>query len=196
MLKILTIHGSPHKGQTYDVTTEFLSRLRNRMEIDVKDVILFQERLALCQGCGICVMHGEERCPAKDRMQEIHSMIRDADATIVTTPVYSLQVTALVKNFIERSSYIMHRPSYFGKWFMSLSTQFIGGDKDVAKYLASVMRFWGFNIIPGLRLTMGQDKNVIGRKINDAVSRFESIGKQSGFPVPTLKDLMMFRFRR
>jgi len=36
MLKILTIHGSPHKGKTYDATMEFLKELQNRIEIEVK----------------------------------------------------------------------------------------------------------------------------------------------------------------
>lgn len=122
--------------------------------------------------------------------------MREADAVIVTTPVYALQVTALVKNFIERSSYIMHRPCYFGKWFMPLSTQYIGGDKDVEKYLASVMRFWGFNVIPGLRLTMSWDKNKIDRTVTTAADRFRKAVEQTGFPSPTFVDLMMFRFRR
>jgi len=196
MLKILTIHGSPHKGQTYKETMEFLKELGNRNQIDVKHVFLFQECLELCRGCGVCVTHGEDRCPNKAGIQGIYAKMQDADAVIITTPVYALHVSALVKNFIERSSYIMHRPCYFGKWFMSISTQFISGDKDVAKYLANVMHFWGFNIIPSLRLTMAQEKDAIRKKITDAVNRFQAIESQARFPVPTWKDFMMFRFRR
>lgn len=42
-------------------------------------------------------MHGEDRCPNNDGLQEIHGIIRDVNAVIITTPVYALQVTALVK---------------------------------------------------------------------------------------------------
>ncbi|MFX1428334.1 MAG: flavodoxin family protein [Promethearchaeota archaeon] len=202
MLKILTIHGSPHKGQTYDATMEFLKELENRIEIEVRHIFLFQERLELCRGCGNCVVFGEDRCPNKDGILQIHAMMQDADAVIITTPVYALHVSALVKNFIERSAYIMHRPCYFGKWFMSISTQAFSGDKDVAKYLANAMQFWGFNIIPGLRLTMAPgektiaQKNAISKKINTAVNQFQVIGEKNRFPVPSWKELMMFRFRR
>lgn len=196
MLKILVIHGSPHKGQTYDATMAFLKELGDRTGIDVRHVFLFQQRLEFCRGCGTCVTHGEDGCPNKDGFREVHAAMRDADAAIVTTPVYALQVTALVKNFVDRSSYIMHRPCYFGKWFMSISTQFYSGDKAVAKYLADVMRFWGFNVIPGLRLTMSQDKRAIATRITTAAGRFHAATQRAKHPVPTWKDLMMFRFRR
>jgi multimeric flavodoxin WrbA len=202
MLKILTIHGSPHKGQTYQVTMDFLNDLGNRIEIDVRHVFLFQEHLELCKGCGTCIVLGEDRCPHKDGLLRIHAMMQDADAVIITTPVYALHVSALVKNLLERSAYIMHRPCYFGKWFMSISTQAYSGDKDVAKYLASAMHFCGFNIIPGLRLTMAPGdettthKNGIKKKFNAAVKQFQAIENKDKLPVPTWKELMMFRFRR
>ncbi len=195
-MKILTIHGSPHKGSTYDATMEFLKLLGNRIEIEVTHEFLFQEHLELCRGCGACVIRGEERCPNKDRIREIHALILESDAVLITTPVYALQVTALVKNFIERSSFVFHRPCYFGKWFMSISTQFYSGDKDVEKYLASVMNFWGFNVIPGLRLTMSQKKEVIEKTITAAVNRFLNVQTHKRFLVPKMKDLMMFRVRR
>jgi hypothetical protein len=145
---------------------------------------------------------GEDRCPNKDGIREIHAIIQDYDVVIITTPIYALQVTALVKIFLERSAYIMHRPCYFGKWFMSISTQAIFGDKDVAKYLTSVMHSWGFNIIPSLRLTIAlgnqtaAQKNKTHKIINANVKRFRAIEKKSRFPVPKWKDFMMFRVRR
>ena len=196
MLKVLTIHGSPHQGQTHAATMDFLEELGKRVVIEARHVFLFREKLALCLGCGACVVQGEEKCPGKEGLLRVHALMRDSDAVIVTTPVYALQVTALVKNFIERSSYVMHRPCYFGKWFMPLSTQYVGGDKDVEKYLASVMRFWGFNVVPGLRLTMAWDKGKIDEEITAAADRFRKAVERARFPAPTLMDLMMFRFRR
>lgn len=195
-LKILVIHGSPHQGQTHAATMNFLEELGKRVVIEARHMSLFREKLELCLGCGACVVQGEEKCPGKEGLLRIHSMMRESDAVIITTPVYALQVTALVKNFIERSSYVMHRPCYFGKWFMPLSTQYVGGDKDVEKYLSSVMRFWGFNVIPGLRLTMSWDKGKIGRKVVAAADRFLKAVKRTKFPAPSPMDLMMFRFRR
>jgi len=202
MLKILTIHGSPYKRNTYEVTMEFLKELGNKVETDVEHVFLYQENLGLCRGCGNCIVIGEDSCPNKDRIREIHLLMLEADAVIIATPIYALQVTSMVKNFLERSAYIMHRPSYFGKWFMSISTQAYSGDKDAAKYLANSMHFLGFNIIPGLRLTMepGSEvishNNVIKKKIEEAVKEFQNIVMKNKLPIPTMKELMMFRFRR
>jgi len=202
MLKILTIHGSPHKGQTYKATMEFFKELGDRMEIEIKHVFLFQEHLELCRGCGTCVVDGEERCPIRDELMNIHAIMQSSDAVIITTPIYALHVSALVKNFLERSAYIMHRPCYFGKWFMSISTQAFSGDKDVAKYLANVMHFWGFNLIPSLCLTIApgtqttKQAKEFWKKINRAVNHFLAIEKKPRFPVPSFKEFMMFRFRR
>jgi len=85
---------------------------------------------------------------------------------------------------------------------MSISTQAFSGDKDVASYLANAMQFWGFNIIPGLRLTVAPgdqttaQKSAIDKKINAAVNRFQTIEKQVRYTVPIWKDFMMFRIRR
>ncbi|NHI92326.1 MAG: flavodoxin family protein [Candidatus Lokiarchaeota archaeon] len=195
MLKILIIHGSPQKRQTYEATMEFLKELGNQIETEVKHVFLLQEHLELCRGCATCITHGEDRCSFKDGLKEIHTSMQDADVVIITTPIYALQVTALVKNFLERSSYILHRPCFFGKWFMSISTQAYSGDKEVAQYLANVMHLCGFNIIPSLRITIEQKKE-ISKKIRAAVNHFQAIERKTGFPHPTWKDFMMFRVRR
>ena len=85
---------------------------------------------------------------------------------------------------------------------MSISTKGFSGDKDVAKYLAKAMHLWGFNIIPGLRLTVAPgdqtktQKNKIQKKFHTTVKQIQAIEKKARFPVPTWKDFMMFRVRR
>jgi len=196
MIKILVVHGSPHQGQTHAATMDFLEELGKRVAIEAKHVFLSQERLELCRGCGTCVTQGENGCPNKDGLAGVHAAIEASEAVILTSPVYALQVTALVKNFLDRSAYVMHRPRCFGKRFMSVSTQYYSGDRDVEKYLASVMRFWGFGVLPGLRLTMTWGRERVASEIGAAAGRFQEAMKKNAFPAPTLKEMLMFRFRR
>jgi multimeric flavodoxin WrbA len=45
-----------------------------------------------------------------------------ADGVIFATPVYVMNVSALMKTFIDHFSYIYHRPRFFDKKALLLST--------------------------------------------------------------------------
>ncbi|WP_347707330.1 NAD(P)H-dependent oxidoreductase [Clostridium sporogenes] len=45
-----------------------------------------------------------------------------ADALIVTSPVYSLQITGLLKNSIDHMAYNFHRPRFFTKKALVITT--------------------------------------------------------------------------
>lgn len=62
-----------------------------------------------------CFLKGENKCPHSKTIQPIAEKIEKADCVIITSPSYSLNVTAVCKNFIDHMSYKFHRPSYFDK---------------------------------------------------------------------------------
>jgi multimeric flavodoxin WrbA len=75
----------------------------------LKDVDLSQ-----CRGCFGCFVKGEDHCPCKDDAS-IEQKMHDADGIIFATPVYGMNISALMKTFIDRFSYIFHRPRFFTK---------------------------------------------------------------------------------
>jgi multimeric flavodoxin WrbA len=76
----------------------------------------------LCKGCFVCISDGEEKCPLKDDRDLIINKIENSDGIILASPNYVMNVCWLMKNYIDRFAYTMHRPKYFNQYFMILIT--------------------------------------------------------------------------
>jgi multimeric flavodoxin WrbA len=152
----------------------------------------------LCRGCYSCVLRGEEKCPIKDDRDMIIQEISDADGVVFASPVYSHMVSALMKNFFDRFGFYAHRPKYFNKYAMALSTGSGYGAEHVSKYLNKMAAIFGFNIVPALELNVRpgkvneKDKQINEEKtikaINTLISRIEK-GKRTK---PSINFLVPF----
>ncbi len=69
-----------------------------------------------------CLTRGEQFCPLKDDRDVIISKIEASDAVILASPNHTMNVNWRMKNFVDRFSYLLHRPRYFGQRFMVLIT--------------------------------------------------------------------------
>ena len=106
-----------------------------------------------------------------------------------------------MKNFLDRSAYIIHRPRFFGKTFAAIVTQGFFGSKPIRKYLELAGENLGFNIVKGSCLTtldpMTDKQNAdLKREMAKAAERFYKSLDQDMPPVPTLFRLMLFRMSR
>lgn len=143
-IKIVAICGSPHKGNTY----KLLRMLRqSNADIDFKILMLSKLNLENCVGCYSCINTGEENCPYKDDRDMIIQEMKDADGTIFASPTYARMITALMKKFVERTSYISHRPIFFGKYAMALVTCAGFGADLTRKYLVENFTQSGFAFV-------------------------------------------------
>jgi multimeric flavodoxin WrbA len=66
-----------------------------------------------CRGCFKCVHENHElpvgKCPLKDDMARILAEYSSADGYILTSPVYDVGVTAVMKTFLERKFSLFYR---------------------------------------------------------------------------------------
>lgn len=148
-LKIVAICGSPHKGNTYNI----LKLLKqSNSEIDFKILMLSELNLMDCLGCYSCINIGEENCPLKDDRDMIIEEMKAADGTIFASPTYARTISALMKKFVERTSYIAHRPIFFGKYAMALTTCAGFGADLTCKYLNENFTQSGYNFVPSVEL--------------------------------------------
>jgi multimeric flavodoxin WrbA len=102
--------------------------------------------LAHCRGCYFCFAKGEEHCPIRDDAPAIERKMHEAGAVIFATSVYGMNVSGLMKTFVDRFSYIFHRPRFFDKKAFLLTTAGAVGQKEVLEYLDLFARVWGFEI--------------------------------------------------
>ena len=144
-MKILVIHGSMRKGNTYALTNEIVSRLSTKQDVEVCEIGVADLNLPFCTSCHICLMKGEGYCPHRAIMEKIQTILAECDGVIFSGVTYMRGLNAAVKNVIDHLSYLFHRPALFGKKGIVVVTSTGAGENGVAKYLKTVLGYWGVN---------------------------------------------------
>lgn len=201
-MKILVIMGSPRKGNTYRAAERIRKIMQSYGPVEFEYLWLKDINLSACRGCFTCFTNGEENCPIKDAAPEIEQKVRDADGVIFASPVYGMNVSGLLKTFIDRFSYIFHRPRFFDKKALILTTTGALGDKEVLNYLDLVASVWGFRVAgraglitpPGHTPSYRKQENE--RKLQAAAKSFVTALNAQRSRGPRLQDVIVFRAQR
>jgi len=149
-VKVVAIMGSPHKGNSLEVTQRLEAELRRQGDVTFEYLHLRELDLQPCKGCFVCFIKGEERCPLKDDMALIRHKIDQADGVVFVSPVYSMHVSYLMKAFIDRFAYNLHRPRYHGKYALAVAVTGNIGLDPTLKYLQDVAEAMGFDCVDRL----------------------------------------------
>ena len=110
----------------------------------------------------------------KDDRDVLMEKIDASDGVIFATPNYSWQMSGIMKTFLDRFGFLIHRPRYFGKTFTSIVTQGFMGGKKIVDYFDFLANFLGFNTVKGVCVT-GLDPRTEKdqQKIEQALARVE-----------------------
>jgi multimeric flavodoxin WrbA len=200
-MKVTAFVGSARKKHTYKATEKFLELLKNYGDVETELIALSECDLKICRGCKLCLDRGEERCPLKDDRDLLMEKIEKSDGIIFASPNYSFQVSGIMKVFLDRFGFLLHRPRYFGKTFTSLVAQGVYGGSKIVKYLDFVAGGLGFNVVKGCCI------KTLEPMTEKAKSRTErSIAKQSWkfyrqlvkqeYPSPSMLKLLLYRLSR
>ena len=142
-MKILVIHGSMRKGNTYGVTQAVLERLRTYEDIQINEINIADLELPFCCSCHACFSKGEEFCPHSAIVGSVAKAIENCDGLIVSGVCYAMHINAAMKNLIDHLAYFFHRPRLFNKVGMVITTTAGAGENVVAKYLRQTLGHWG-----------------------------------------------------
>jgi len=200
-MKITAFIGSGRKQHTYRAAEFFLQKLQAQGDVDYEIVRLSDYSIQPCRGCRQCLDKGSEFCPLKDDRDLLIEKINCSDGVVFATPNYAFQVSGMMKNFIDRMAFILHRPRYFGKTFTCIVAQGISQGEKITEYLDFIGRGLGFNIIKGCCIKTLEPLTEAGRakieKTIDSHSRkFYQVLTGSKNPVPSMFWLMAFRMAR
>ncbi|SHO52342.1 flavodoxin family protein [Anaerocolumna xylanovorans] len=145
-MKILAIIGSPRtNGNTYRAVNQIERELNKKNEeIEFEYVQLNRISLELCKGCYVCIAKGEDKCPLKDDRESLEIKMKQADAVIFASPVYTYNVSWIMKNFLDRFAYRCHRPEFHGKKAMVVVTTGAVGIRFVTLILSFMLGAMGF----------------------------------------------------
>jgi NAD(P)H-dependent FMN reductase len=177
-MRVLAIIGSPRKGHSYRATQEIERRLTRNPDILFEYMFLSQVNLQPCHGCYVCQSAGEQYCPLKDERASLVQKMTEADGVIFVSPVYTGNVSGLMKNLMDRLAFTAHRPAFLGKPAMLLATA-SSSTRNTLEALAW-FRYTGFEIVSKLGLPVWPSPRrqwlrgpSLERKIEKAVRRFE-----------------------
>lgn len=150
-MKITVIHGSPRRGNTYLAAQKFIEALGERGPVEASEFFLPKDLPAFCLGCCACILQDESACPHARHTGPVLESMLAADALLLTTPVYVMSASGVMKNFLDHYPFLFinhrPRPEFFRKKAFVLSTAAGGGLRSAMKSVAVCLKFWGVNRI-------------------------------------------------
>lgn len=101
-MKIIGICGSPRKKANTEILLKETLDTVSKSGMDTELILLREKKIELCRGCDEkCQETGE--CIIVDDMQEVYEKLISADGIILGSPTYFDNVSALMKNFMDRT---------------------------------------------------------------------------------------------
>jgi multimeric flavodoxin WrbA len=104
-MKILAICGGMRPDSNTNKLVKKVAEATG-FEYDVADFGMLN--IQPCTGCSACMMN-EGQCPIDDDMQGIYTKLLEADAIIVGSPTYFMNISGAVKCCIDRSLALFYR---------------------------------------------------------------------------------------
>lgn len=100
-MKIVGIYGSPRKGGNTDLLLDAALEAAREAGAEVQSIYCRKLKYQGCIACGGCDKTGE--CVLKDDMQEVYPLWEEADAIILSAPVFFYNMPAIAKAMVDRS---------------------------------------------------------------------------------------------
>ena len=145
-MKILTIMGTPHRGNTRAVVDLFLKDFEDKNNT-FEEIILPTDFNKSCLGCVNCILNGEDKCPHYNEVSPLIKKIEDADLIIMATPIFVGSCSSSLKAFLDHMAYmwLVHRPkeSMFNKVGLIVTSAGGSGVKQTVKLLKTNLFYWG-----------------------------------------------------
>lgn len=145
-MRILTIIGTAHRGNTRAVVDLFLKGFEDKNN-QFDEVVLPNDFDNFCFGCANCILKGEDKCPHFKEVSKIAKKIEKADLIILATPVFVGSCTGSLKSLLDHLAYmwLVHRPkeSMFNKVGLIVTSAGGSGVKNTVKLLKSNLFYWG-----------------------------------------------------
>ncbi|MBQ9160104.1 MAG: NAD(P)H-dependent oxidoreductase [Methanobrevibacter sp.] len=187
-MKYLVINGSPREKNTWKI----VKQAEKNIEGDFEEIHLMGVNIPLCTGCTRCVMEGEENCPHFDKVNPLVEKIKQCDGLIITSPVYAMNVSGLLKNFFDHTAYIFHRQDYFTKKALVIVSTAGAGQKKVANYIDESLRHWGFNKVYKIAYACGGKETLENEEIDKTAKKFSDDVKSKKLHPPKFGDVLFF----
>lgn len=198
-MKCLIINGSPRKGYTWKLVENIKEKMQQEGNVEFEEIMLIEKNIPMCRGCFSCFTYGEDKCPHYESINPIATKITEADCLILTSPVYALNISGLLKNFIDHTAYFYHRPRFFEKKALVVSSTAGGFAKQNCKYMKDTLKHWGFNKVYLLSVIRKGEEELtekVKAKCSTVAQEFYRDVKSTKLYSPSLKRIFFYNLWR
>jgi multimeric flavodoxin WrbA len=144
-MKVVGICGSPREQATDYVLKETLKMLEQQ-GFETRFFTVRGKRIIFCLHCDYCLEHKE--CISKDDMQELYTLLRDANGIVIASPVYNGGISAQTKTVMDRCRAAVAGDRNFFKDKIGMGIA-LGGDR-VGGQEAALTQIHTFYILNGI----------------------------------------------
>lgn len=157
MQKLLGVCGSPRNAATEYVLKKAMEVASGVEGIETDLILLRGRKINFCIHCNKCIDEEKTFCPLyDDDMTELYERFYSADAYLIASPVYEMNVTAQLAAFFNRfrPTYLMLRsdPAHFSGKFGSAIA--VGGTRNGGQETA-INAIHGFYHTQGVTIVNG-----------------------------------------
>lgn len=175
-MEISIINGSPREnGATGRILREIERILVDSFGVSINYYNLSKLDIELCKGCEIC--YQTAKCFIKnDDFEKVANIIKQSDGIIIGSPTHGSNVSAYLKNFMDRGHFIVEQALY-GKNCFSVVTYEIADGKAALNILNKFLMVSGGAVNTNLLVKLPFNTNPIEnekivKKIHYKTKRF------------------------
>lgn len=181
MKKIVIYNGSPRMdGNTVTLLNLVAQGARdNGAEVEFKT--LFKMKFMACQSCFYCRMNDD--CIIKDELHTALQQVKEADAVVIGSPIYFMQMSGMTKNLYDRFFPLVGQDGAPRFGTKKMATVYSQGLEDehaydsYFDYVSSTFPAYGFEWVDNIVCTHANDPESAERNPDLKIRAYE-LGKK------------------
>jgi multimeric flavodoxin WrbA len=176
--EIVMFNGSPRKDGNVSTLLELVAKGARDNGAEVHWYTLFKMKFMACQSCFFCRLHDD--CAINDELRKALQDVKKADAVVIGSPIYHMQMSGPVKNLYDRLFPLTdpnYRPRFGTKKLLTVYSQ---GMEDphlfdsYFEYTAAMFPSLGFEWAGNIVCTNGNDPESAERDATLKIQAYEA----------------------